>query len=249
MGKLAHPPAAFRAALEEVGAVLDRAGLAWWIQDGTLLGAVRSGGPIPGDNDIDIGIHAADFHPSLVDDLAAAGFTLRRSRGLTGTGPLKVAVAWAGVPIDIFGMYARGDEWHYVVKLRGIEIENRFRPFAVGRIEFLGLEVPCPDPAEGFLVAEYGPDWRVPKADWHYAFSPHNLRLTGGRSTRLAYRFAHLRWRLKATSRRLLRPSPTKAPTAEPTPCTAASTPTSSATFSTSAMPASSNRRTRSANG
>jgi hypothetical protein len=249
MGQSTYPPAAFRAALEAIGGVLDRAGLTWWIQDGTLLGAVRNGGPIPGDRDIDIGIHATAFRPSLVDDLLAAGFVLRRSRGLTDAGPLKVAVSWHGVAIDIFGMYARDDHWHYVVKHRGIEIENRFRPFGIGRIGFLGLQVPCPDPAEDFLVAEYGPDWRVPTSDWHYAFSPHNLHLTGGRGERLAYGLAYLRWRWKTMSRRFLRPAPIEAPITEPTSCTAASMPTSSGTFSTSAMPASSSRPTRSASG
>ena len=106
-------------------------------------------------------------------------------------------------PVDIFGMYEVGDRWNYTCVFRGLKVENSFSPFGIAHIKFLGLDVPCPDPAEAYLVSEYGNGWRQPVSDWHYAFSPHNLRLVGGHLARLHYRMRYAEWRTKIAVRRL----------------------------------------------
>lgn len=47
--------------LKEVGALLDKAEIPWWVDCGTCLGAYRYGGSIPWDQDIDIAILQPDF--------------------------------------------------------------------------------------------------------------------------------------------------------------------------------------------
>ncbi|MCC6127747.1 MAG: LicD family protein [Chlamydiae bacterium] len=48
-------------ALEEVGRLLTEAGIPWWVDCGTCLGAYRYGGVIPWDEDIDIAVLLPDF--------------------------------------------------------------------------------------------------------------------------------------------------------------------------------------------
>lgn len=52
-------------ALKEVGLLLDRAGIPWWLDCGSCLGAYRYGGVIPWDEDIDIAILLPDFDNAL----------------------------------------------------------------------------------------------------------------------------------------------------------------------------------------
>jgi hypothetical protein len=195
MSRAVIEPAAFRAALEFVGGVLDRAGVVWWIQDGTLLGAIREGGPIPGDKDIDLGVFARTFRPSLLQDLAAAGLAISRARGPDHRHRLLVRVHHRGVQIDIFGMYEEGDRWSYSIAHHGLRIDNVFTPFGIGRTTFMGLAVPCPDPPERYLLEAYGPAWRIPNSEWHCAFSPFNLRVHGGPLAHLYYRHRRWKWR------------------------------------------------------
>ena len=206
-------PAAFRAALAAVGRVLDQSGITWWIQDGTLLGAVRHGGPIPGDKDVDIGIFASEFRPSLIGDLKAAGLAVTRTRAVDHRLRLFIRIRHDGFPVDIFGMYDEGDRWSYSIDHRRLRVDNLFTPFSIGRIDYMGLEVPCPEPPERYLVEAYGPDWPVPVSEWHCAFSPHNLRVAGGSLAQLRYRYRRSVWhRRKARLRRPSEPVAAGAP-------------------------------------
>lgn len=47
--------------LSEFDAVCSRLGITWWLDSGTLLGAVREGGFIPWDDDLDVCILAEDY--------------------------------------------------------------------------------------------------------------------------------------------------------------------------------------------
>jgi len=64
-----------------------------------------------------------------------------------------------------------------------------FAPFEIGHIDTLGVRVPCPHPPEPYLISSYGEDWRLPAADWHFAFSAYNIALRDGAWTRLHYNF------------------------------------------------------------
>jgi len=52
-------------ALRQVGALFDEAGIPWWVDCGTCLGAYRYGGVIPWDEDVDIAILMPDFDNAI----------------------------------------------------------------------------------------------------------------------------------------------------------------------------------------
>lgn len=186
-------PRDFREVLDAVKGTFDRAGMPWWIQDGTLLGAVRGGGPIPGDYDIDIGMPAGEFRWSLLDRMTDDGFEVRTLSGVQSK-DLKVHLEFGGAPIDFFLVYPAGDRWVYWMSAEGLRVGAYITPFGVGRIDFLGLDVPCPDQAERYLEETYGPDWRTPVSRWHYAFAPPNVRPRGGFAAKIKYGYLRARW-------------------------------------------------------
>lgn len=52
---------AMKRCLAEIGSLLNQAGIPWWVDCGTCLGALRYGGVIPWDDDIDIAILITDY--------------------------------------------------------------------------------------------------------------------------------------------------------------------------------------------
>ena len=98
------------ALIKTVADILERHGLAYWIESGTLLGAVRHGGFIPWDDDADLGMMRADCAAAarvLADELCAKGrFRVVRANairiGLEGT-PCQVDI----FPYDRVGLESR----------------------------------------------------------------------------------------------------------------------------------------------
>jgi hypothetical protein len=152
---------------------LARVGVTAWIQDGTLLGAVREGRPIEWDADLDLGVMSRDWNPRATASLKAAGFINTRNFNQPGS---DYHQHWMrdGVKFDIFHYYTRPDGrvWH------GLRNRNsRFvyeREFDIAPVLLSGIPFPAPDPPEAFLVTKYGPDWRTPKRQWNCARDPAN---------------------------------------------------------------------------
>ncbi|WP_370291667.1 hypothetical protein [Nocardioides sp.] len=155
------------AALDDVLAALERAGVQPFVAYGTLLGAVRDGDFIGHDSDADIGYVSQHAHPvdairesfALQRRLLAMGYRVQRYSGLG----LKVLVregesSWRG--LDVFGGFLRDD----MLYLMG-EVGHPFRsewlhPRGTARLG--EREVPVPAQPEHLLEAMYGPSWRVP---------------------------------------------------------------------------------------
>lgn len=58
--------------LFHVAGILERLGLSWWLDQGTLLGLVRDGALLPWDSDIDLGVWSSDIErtrPVLVREM------------------------------------------------------------------------------------------------------------------------------------------------------------------------------------
>ena len=159
-------PAATRVLLE-VKEVMDEAGVAFFLRQGTCLGAIRDNAFIPWDDDIDvgsiIGLHglSEETVESVALTLRERGFLLRIER-LDYS--LYVPMIKESVRID-WNCYRVLD--NAVFMYPGIRIPVRFLT-DLKEIEFLGKRFLVPNPPEEYLEVKYGPDWRVPKQAGDY---------------------------------------------------------------------------------
>ena len=174
--KPSEDPRAAARALSDLADALERAGVTAWLTDGTLLGAVRDGGFIPHDLDMDLAAMSTQYGPDVEGAIAAAGFETRKVHGTPGHG-LQHKLARDGFRVDIF--------WHYDTPDGGVkhsaydragEIEYLYPQLVLARYRAFGREFWAPTPPKLHLVTKYGPDWRTPQTEWDWADGPANAR-------------------------------------------------------------------------
>lgn len=146
--------------------LLEESNIPYWLDWGTLLGAVRDGKMIPWDEDIDIGIFYKDIKKvtNLESQMVKDGFRLAMESD-------KSAVR----VIRFYG--EKGIKFHIDIlpwKINGNIVKAGYnsKPFKVypieellnlKKIEFEGRMYPCPREPEKSLDRLMGKDWRTPK--------------------------------------------------------------------------------------
>ena len=150
-----------------------RVGVTAWMQDGTLLGAVRHGRPIPWDYDMDLGLMHVDWTPEADASLVDAGFI---SKGNHNAPASDYHQKWAksGIQFCVFHYYTDPDGrvWH---GLRRKPYRYYYpRAFEIRPYPISGVMLPAPHPPEEFLRTKYGENWRTPKARWDSSSMPSN---------------------------------------------------------------------------
>lgn len=169
---------------------LDRFDISYYLDFGTLLGAVRDNALIPWDHDIDITIADPDEYEKVPLMLNAikketsnriyvrrhdqdSDFAkkdtlrickLRNSRFLTFSKHL--AFTRGGVVIDMFfkNIYENKFYWraHDILNAVPVSLVSEFTD-----IEFYGVICKIPAKYDEYLTYMYG-DWKTPKEDWDY---------------------------------------------------------------------------------
>lgn len=131
-------------------------GLVWFINCGTLLGAVRGGDFIDWDLDIDAMMHRKHegLFPQIIQCLRKKGYNARYVVCRDDRPQVKV--------IQHFIQISRkGISGHIGVRKPGdFKGEGYWK---LGTVKLRGVEFPCPGNVGKFLEEKYGPDWRIPR--------------------------------------------------------------------------------------
>lgn len=192
--------------LAELCGILEGQGVQGFLAAGTLLGMWREGHPLGHDRDADVGvIRGPDIagiirrHPDLMLAHDAR------------PGDRYFALTYKQVAIDIFVHDVRND--HLVCGVSDIpgDIQWRFSPFALRRVEISGREWMIPHDAERYLTESYGRGWRAP--DKGFASAINSPALSGVNVYTRAYYAATRAKRVllqgdRTKARALLRQSP-----------------------------------------
>ena len=169
--------------LEKVDQVFKELNIEYWLDFGTLLGAIRDNDFIKHDNDLDFAVFLKDYTPKMDDIFTKYGFkkikTFIIDEGIYGR---EETYVYSGVEVDIF-FYTRINKqeayYHDFVPLPGksrdktiLEIgglvprEITLSLEGVEYIDFKGKKYPVPSPVEKHLADRYGKDFMIENRSW-----------------------------------------------------------------------------------
>lgn len=171
--------------LEDVATTLERRGVRFMLDCGTLLGVIREQRILPWDNDMDICVRAQDLKTlkKCQRDLWVKGYRARMIKSSISYGPVKQGdvrilkvrdyngLKRGDLLLDVFIKYPDGDGNDILVL--GGDVTPIVQSFEgkyfdkLTEVEFNGRMYPVPEDYEGYLSARYG-DWRTPVKEWDY---------------------------------------------------------------------------------
>ena len=167
--------------------VLDSLGIPFFLSSGTLLGYYRENKFLDHDYDVDIGIFASDYDPSIKNEMNKAGFYNYRNLGKPETG-YEMSFYLRNSPlnqiakIDIFLHYketVKDKDYMYWTSYQIPELVKKIKYrvpfFTIEETEFYGIKVNVPTDTLNYIENHYGMDWRVPKyvgQSYDYRISP-----------------------------------------------------------------------------
>lgn len=157
--------------LQQCCEILEKAGIAYRLTDGTVLGLYRQGAFIEHDNDIDIDVFRCsqkDIH-SVIKLFEENSLTLGRIAIYNGIIQQVIFFDSSSRVFDMLFWYEKKGECVNYSE-RGYVRTQALQSFLnLDSIEFKDKVYPIPGNIEDWLVARYGEDWRVPKTykgDW-----------------------------------------------------------------------------------
>lgn len=178
--------------LELIKEVLDKENIEFWLDYGTLLGAMREKDFIAHDLDLDIGIFYSDNISRIEEALKKVNIKKIREFKLEEK-IVEESYEYKGMLFDIFYYFHDNEKmWAHSFtftncKLEknhfddrdestgfegGIKLVNKFR--GLEPIEFKGKEYLAPKDPIGYLIENYGPNYNIPIKEWDYFEAPTN---------------------------------------------------------------------------
>ncbi|MCF6238902.1 MAG: LicD family protein, partial [Candidatus Marinimicrobia bacterium] len=170
----------------------------FWVEGGTLLGALRDQKLIPWDHDLDFGMKFESeaqmkrlirhlrrrFYVSVKDFPKTNKIWQLGKYRVLKIYPRKNLIFKEKLCLDLF-VYYEGklpdtDEtvYKYVVWNRNAYHRKEYLN-APESLTFYGKEVPVPANPVGFIEVKYGQDWRTPVKEWNVALDDGSIYKTG----------------------------------------------------------------------
>jgi len=158
--------------LGEVKEVLDKHKIEFWLESGTLLGAIRDKDFIEWDKDIDISIKRINQHKvtEILQELKDIGGKIGYSMIQTSTYKPYLDghhVFKDGFKIDVYYWCKIKEGYIAYTNTRVISLNPAKHYDTLDTIDFLGMEVKVPHNPEEYLTGVYGEDWRVVNKNWN----------------------------------------------------------------------------------
>jgi fukutin len=150
----------------------------YWIDCGTLLGAIREGDLLAHDQDVDFGVLGTDQHQKILRWMQALGFRLYRAFGTVDRG-YEQSFIRNGAKVDIFYFYPDEDKlwcgtwWRKGKHLIVNEFPDHFTP--PQKFDLLGEPTFVPADPERVLECRYG-DWKTVQKQWRWYRDPPCIR-------------------------------------------------------------------------
>ena len=161
--------------------VMNNNGFKYWLEFGSLLGAIREKGLIPHDCDFDVAMFIEDRDEKMEESLVESGFHLiRRARLISGE-IIEETYKYKTAHIDIFYAYKEGGKVKVyshqtfdnlspsecIKRHGGLQVyEYCLTGFDLISYEFLGINVGIPGNYHSHLVEVYGQDYMIPNKNW-----------------------------------------------------------------------------------
>ncbi len=153
------------ATASEVGSILDRASIPWWLSYGALLGIVRDGQFLEDDNDIDIvidpGIPPETVSVALVTAGAVQIANIRHGSTVTNQ-----KFWYNDLYVDIYYSHVRQGRLVDFSRFSGCVVLLEHERQETKQITHGGVSFRIPNAPETYLKKLYGPGWTTRDPDW-----------------------------------------------------------------------------------
>lgn len=158
---------------------LDDFEVPFWLSSGTLLGWYRQCDVIPYSLDVDLGVFIKDKPADLWRTLKTTGIHLDHLFG-KDEDSLQYTFKMDRIKLDIFFFYEDkenpGKVWNGGTEYSsGRKYKYSFDKFTLCWTDFYDMLVRVPCETEGYIRANYGPNWFKPVKNWVWNESPPNV--------------------------------------------------------------------------
>lgn len=154
-------------ALTPLFSFIESIGASGFLNNGTLLGARRSGDMLPHDDDLDIAIHVhGDTETQIAEEWRQVRNAFRERYEIIDKGAFFAIDILDRIKVDVFPAWTLDGRAYVYPICAGEMAHDDLLP--VSKVTLRGTAYPAPRNVEALLALNYGPNWRVPDRYWKF---------------------------------------------------------------------------------